>query len=249
MTLLSPQIKLACVSGYFFEVRLISMPSTISIIIPVLNEESDIELTIDCARGIADEVIVVDGGSTDGTLEIVQRLDCTVVETEKGRGQQLHNGAVAASGDILLFLHADTRLDSASRKQLHEAWESRKSERGFWGCFRQRIDSSRFVFRLIEKGNLWRAKYQRLPYGDQAVFVSREFYEKVGGIPQIPLMEDFEFARRAATFAAPIILPGPIVVDPRRWEHVGPIRQTIRNWSLAMRYRLGASPQSLVDRY
>ena len=225
------------------------MSTTITIVIPVLNEEAGIERAVGCARQIADEVIVVDGGSTDGTLDVLKGLDCTVFESVAGRGQQLHKGAASASGDVLLFLHADTQLGSVSKVQLLEAWNHHESSGAFWGCFHQRIDSPRFVFRLIEKGNFWRAKYQRLPYGDQAVFVSREFYSEVGGIPQIPLMEDFEFARRAAKYSAPVILPGPVIVDARRWKHAGPLRQTIRNWGLAMRYRFGAKPDSLVTRY
>jgi len=234
---------------------------SISIVIPVLNEEANIERAIARSNQIADEVIVVDGGSTDRTLDILSKVDCVVLHGPAGRGQQLHAGAIHASGEILLFLHADTSLQPSAKSQLQEAWSlvrndpngepsnSTKSHGNFWGCFKQRIDSPRYVFRLIEQGNLWRARFQRLPYGDQAVFVSRDFYEQVGGIPQIPLMEDLEFARRAAKFAAPSILPGPVLVDARRWEHVGPVRQTIRNWTLAMRYRMGASPESLLAKY
>jgi len=226
------------------------LSATISIIIPVLNEALNIEETFSHAREIADEVIIVDGGSTDETLDILERLDCVVCNSSRGRGQQLFAGAELATGDILLFLHADTWLPVEARMQLLESWESgSESKTRFCGCFEQRINDRRKIYRWIEKGNLWRAKYQQLPYGDQGVFVSRELYDSVGGMPQISLMEDFEFARLISRHARLKILPGPIQVDVRRWEKVGPIRQTIRNWSIALRYRMGVSPEKLHDKY
>ncbi len=227
------------------------MSATLSIVIPVLNEVAGIEQTIARSRDIADEVIIADGGSTDGTLEILKRTDCIACHTSRGRGQQLHAGSELATGEILLFLHADTWLPVAARSQILDCWGSvsDKGKATFCGCFEQLIEDPRHVYRLIEKGNLWRAKFQKLPYGDQGVFVSRELYDLVGGMPQIPLMEDFEFARLIAKRAALNILPGPLHVDARRWEKVGPLRQTIRNWMLALRYRLGADPEELLQRY
>jgi len=224
--------------------------ATISIIIPVLNEALNIEKTFSHARDIADEVIIVDGGSDDGTLDILKRLDCVTCNTPRGRGQQLFAGSEIATGDILLFLHADTWLPVEARTQLIESWNSSEASKAtFCGCFEQQIDDRRRIYRWIEKGNLWRAKYQQLPYGDQGVFVSRELYDAVGGMPQISLMEDFEFAKLVSKRAKLKILPGPIHVDVRRWEKVGPIRQTIRNWSIALRYRMGVSPEKLLKKY
>lgn len=225
------------------------MPATISIIIPVLNEALNIEKTFSHAREIADEVIVVDGGSTDGTLGILESLDCVVCKSVQGRGQQLFAGAESATGDILLFLHADTWLPVQARSQLIECWDSSRSSESFCGCFEQQINDRRMIYRWIEKGNLWRAKYQQLPYGDQGIFVSRQLYDSVGGMPQISLMEDFEFSRLISSRAKVKVLPGPIHVDVRRWEKVGPIRQTFRNWSIALRYRLGVSPEKLLKKY
>jgi rSAM/selenodomain-associated transferase 2 len=247
----TPRSKLACVSGYFFQATGITLSASISIVIPVLDEESSIEQAVTLARDVADEVIVADGGSTDGTLGILERLDCVVCHTSRGRGQQLHAGAKLAKGEILLFLHADTWLPAKARTQILQVWESMPEDETatFCGCFEQYIDDPRYVYRLLERGNLWRAKYQRLPYGDQGVFVSRKLYDTVGGIPQISLMEDFEFARQISKLSDLKILPGPIHVDARRWEKVGPLRQTIRNWTLATRYRLGADPEQLLKKY
>lgn len=226
------------------------MSVSISIIIPVLNEASNIEKTISHARDVANEVIIVDGGSTDGTLEIVERVDCVLCHSPRGRGQQIFAGSEMATGDILLFLHADTWLPKDAQGQLIGYWnQSADSKASFCGCFEQEIGNPRLIYRWIEKGNLWRAKYQQLPYGDQGVFVSRELYDSVGGMPKISLMEDFEFARLISKCANLKVLPGPIHVDDRRWERVGPIRQTIRNWSIAMRYRMGVSPDKLLKKY
>lgn len=226
------------------------MSATISIIIPVLNEESSIESAFSHARKIADEVIIVDGGSTDGTLEILSGFDCKLFHSSRGRGQQLYAGAEQSTGDILLFLHADTWLPADARAQLLECWKSFDAPKdSFSGCFEQKINDPGSIYRWIETGNRWRAKRQQLPYGDQGIFVSRELYDSVGGMPQIPLMEDFEFARLISAKAKLEILPGPIHVDVRRWEKVGPIRQTFRNWTIALRYRLGVSPEKLKKKY
>lgn len=226
-------------------------PAKISIIIPVLNEEANVERVVLSSTAIADEVLVVDGGSSDDTLEILKTLQCEVIHGPRGRGQQLFAGAEKASGDVLLFLHADTLLPSEARDQILDDWNSLdEGERElFYGCFHQRIESVSPIFRLIEKGNYLRAKFQKLPYGDQGVFVSRTLYDRVGGMPKISLMEDLEFARKVSAFSNPKLLPGPISVDARRWESVGPIRQTLRNWTLASRYRMGVSPEKLTKQY
>jgi len=218
---------------------------------PVLDEAASIELAVSRCREIADEVIVVDGGSSDATVETAERLECELVRAAKGRGQQLHAGAASATGDILLFLHADASLAPAARSQILDRWNGIEAEdqSTFYGCFQQQIESPKLVFRCIEKGNYWRAKYQKLPYGDQGIFVSRVLYDRVGGMPQIPLLEDFEFARKVSAIASPMVLPGPISVNARRWLETGPLRQTIRNWTIAARYRMGASPEELLEKY
>lgn len=224
---------------------------TISIIIPTLNEADAILETVSRASAIGDQVIVADGGSTDGTVEKLTATSCVVLDCEAGRGQQLATGAERADGNILLFLHADAELGISTRQQIFDAWNRSdvSDPETFWGCFEQSISNSKLIYRAIEFGNLFRAKYQRLVYGDQGMFVSRELYDAVKGVPKIPLMEDFEFSRRLGKIARPQILDGPIKVSARRWETSGPIRQTARNWWLAWRYRRGASPEELRKRY
>ena len=226
------------------------MPPTISIIIPTFNEVENIERAVTSALCVGNEVIVADGGSTDGTVDRIKQLDCTLCPGPKGRGQQLSEGARLASGEILLFLHADNWLPPQAKSQILDAWvRTGSGDGGLFGCFQQKIRDRRFIFRLIESGNHWRAKFQKLPYGDQGIFVSRQLYDSTGGMPRIPLMEDFEFSKKLSRFSRIQILPGPIYVDARRWEEIGPVRQTIRNWCLATRYRMGAAPQELMKRY
>lgn len=218
----------------------------LSVIIPALNEENLIARAIrsawDCG---ANEVIVADGGSRDQTIKVALQERAHCIESPPGRGSQLNRGAGAASGNLLLFLHADNWLASACLSQIESAIEQGHS----YCCFRQRIDAPSWVYRLIEKGNAIRAKYQRLPYGDQGVLVTRELFDKVKGFEEIPLMEDVSFAKKAALLARPVLLDGPIHVSKRRWEKNGPIRQTLSNWYTMLKYRLGASPNQLAAGY
>lgn len=220
----------------------------LSIIIPALNEESTIERAIVSSWGAgAHEVIVADGGSVDQTIAIANRCRATVVGCSvSGRGTQLNAGAKAARGDVFLFLHADNWLADSVENQL-ATFFNQKGES--YGCFQQRIDASGWIYRAIERGNAIRARYQKLPYGDQGICVTRELFESVGGFKEIPLMEDVEFATRLSRVSTPKLLEGPIYVGSRRWQKNGPITQTIKNWVTMLRYRLGASPKQLSESY
>jgi rSAM/selenodomain-associated transferase 2 len=220
----------------------------ISVIIPVLNEDSRVSASITKAwRCGADEVVVVDGGSTDRTVEIAESEDCIVVNSPPGRGVQLNAGARRCSGDVLLFLHVDNWMESGAVDQIRSAMLTPNC---IGGGFHQKIDNPKTVFRLIEMGNFLRAKYQRLIYGDQGLFVRRSEFEAVGGFPEIPLMEDFQFSQTLFRRSQkPVLLAGPIHVSPRRWEKNGVVKQTISNWKIAYAYRRGASPEELYRRY
>ena len=151
----------------------------ISVVIPVINER---ELIADCIRRAwdteCDEVIVVDGGSSDGTLEVARSEDCQAISSAVGRGIQLNEGARQSSGDVILFLHADSWLEPNACEQIRK---STKFTNHPWGGFRQQIENPRFQFRLLEKGNALRVRIQGLVYGDQGLFVARSAFEQVNG--------------------------------------------------------------------
>ncbi|MEM7782561.1 MAG: TIGR04283 family arsenosugar biosynthesis glycosyltransferase [Planctomycetota bacterium] len=217
--------------------------------IPVINEAENLAEVVENARQAgADEIIVADGGSTDGSRKIAKAMNCELVESAPGRGIQQNSGASIASGDVLLFLHADNRLTPKSCREIRRQFETNQNET-WYGCFRQQIDHSATIYRWIELGNEWRVKWQGLVYGDQAMFVTRKLFDQVGGFPEIRIMEDFEISRRLSRRHRPIILTGPVVVSSRRWNQNGPVRQTFRNWWLSTAFRLGASPEWIETQY
>ncbi len=219
----------------------------ISVIIPVLNEQAVVADSIERAwiAGAA-EVVVADGGSDDSTVDEARSQQCQLVRAEKGRASQMNAGANAATGDVLLFLHADNWLVENGCSQIREAIV-RSGVR--WGGFRQQINDPGFLFRLIERGNSLRIRWQGLVYGDQGLFVTRSLFEFHGGFPDLPLMEDFEFSNRLAADSRPLLLDGPIHVSARRWKSKGVVRQTLRNWRISTAYRFGVSTDLLAKWY
>lgn len=220
----------------------------LSIVIPTLNEASGIEHTVHRALELRPiEVVVSDGPSQDKTGELARSAGATVVTSERGRGRQLNAGARVATGDVLLFLHADCWLEPQAAEQIEAAL---RDDSVIGGAFCQRIDHERPIFRWLERGNVARVRWQHMPYGDQGIFVRRTAFESVGGFAEVRLMEDVllmrEFRRRGWRIE---LLPGPIHVDPRRWLKHGIIRQTIRNWTLLAGLKLGISPDRLAEFY
>jgi rSAM/selenodomain-associated transferase 2 len=218
----------------------------VSVIIPALNEAPNIVPAIDRAwQAGAQEVIVVDGGSADGTLEIAAACNCLAISAARGRAVQQNAGARRASGDVLLFLHADTWLVARAARQIVQAVHDPNVA---GGSFRQRIEAPGFLYRLLERGNAVRAGWGR-PYGDQGIFVRRDFFERVGGFPEVGLLEDLLLARQLRRLGRLVLLPGPLCVSARRWQRHGVVRQTLRNWGILAAAKLGASPDRLAGLY
>ena len=219
----------------------------ISVIIPTINESQAISKAVkSCWEAGADEIIVADGGSTDATISIAKSLRCEVVISSPGRGVQQNHGASLASGNLFLFLHADCYLAPTCLDQIRQ---SRQSLDHLYGAFRQTIPNCGRIYRLIERGNAQRVKRLKMIYGDQGLFVSSQLFHLVGGFPEIPLMEDVAISRQLSRHAVPQLLSGPLTISPRRWERYGPIRQTLRNWTLLTRFFLGQSPESIARLY
>jgi rSAM/selenodomain-associated transferase 2 len=222
-----------------------------SIILPVLNEPSIINQTIEhiyrLGYGVDLEVIVVDGDTEGGTVYRIKDERVIKVTSPKGRGRQMNKGASLATGDILLFLHTDTELPENAFRII-SAVIDRKQYVG--GAFDLGIKSGRFIFRLIEKMVYIRTRITGKPYGDQAIFMKRNFFAGINGYQEIPIMEDVELMGRIKKTGYKIyIIPQRVLTSPRRWEKEGVIFCTLRNWILMSLYLLGVRPEKLVKFY
>lgn len=219
----------------------------VSIVIPVLNEAINVRAAIDRAWAAgADDVVIVDGGSIDGTAGIARLARCRVFVGERGRGAQLNLGARHASGDVLLFLHADSWLAEHSVQQVRDGL---RDDRVAGGAFCHRIAADGFIYRLIERGNAQRVRWFRMAYGDQGIFLRRDIFEDVGGFPEVALMEDVRLMRKLRARNRLILLPGPLHTSARRWQQHGAVRQTLRNWWLRAAEAAGVSPDRLLHHY
>ena len=219
----------------------------LSVIIPALNEAANIRRAVESAwQAGADEVLVADGGSEDDTPRIAAELDCRVIQAPRGRAVQQNAAADCASGDVLLFLHADCALTDAVRSQI-----ARVLSKPFvlHGALQQRIDAPGIVYRLLERGNAARVRWLGLPYGDQGIFVRRNIFEKLGGFPDVPLLEDLTLMKRLRVRAWPVLIGGPLQVSPRHWKSQGVVRQTLLNWWIVGRHSCGTSPERLAACY
>jgi rSAM/selenodomain-associated transferase 2 len=229
----------------------------LSIVIPVLNEADILGETLECLRGHSVEIIVVDGGSTDDTVEIARQYTSRVLISPRGRGLQQDTGARQSHGSVLLFLHADTRLPATYERLIYQALES---PRVVFGAFRLRIEptgnalayavhpSSPVLEVIAFMANL-RSRFLRLPYGDQAIFVRRDAYFQVGGFQDWPLMEDVDLVRRLNRSGGFKLALGSVRTSGRRWKRENWLFTTLRNWHLVTRYYLGVRPHILSRHY
>ncbi|MBN2179786.1 MAG: TIGR04283 family arsenosugar biosynthesis glycosyltransferase [Deltaproteobacteria bacterium] len=222
-----------------------------SIIIPVLNESETINSIIDHLEGLGGqysfECIVVDGSDDGETIREITRKNVKTVISERGRGRQMNTGASVASGEILLFLHADTKLPESALDHIASVM---KNDRYVGGAFDLEIASENPLLRLIEKAASIRSRITRIPYGDQVIFIRRAFFEELGGFKDIPIMEDVDIMQRIKKQKRLIYISRKRVrTSPRRWETEGVVYATLRNWLLMILYLLGMKSEKLVRFY
>lgn len=219
----------------------------LSIIIPVLNEAAGIGpllLRLAPLREHGAQLVVVDGGSSDGTAALAAPHADLVIAAQRGRASQMHAGALAASGDALLFLHADTLLPPDADALIRAALRSH-----VWGRFDVALDGAHPMFRVIAAMMNLRSRLTSIATGDQAIFMRCAFYLQAGGFPQLALMEDIAFCKRARRLARPACLSQRVLTSARRWERNGIWRTILLMWRLRLAYFLGADPERLASQY
>jgi len=219
----------------------------ISIVIPVLNEEKSIAETVAALMPLKPhELIIVDGGSSDRTYEICNRLDVTVLSSPRGRGLQMNHGARQATGDVLLFLHADTRLPGSSIDDIRGAL---RNPQCVGGRFDVQLDGVHWMLGVIGAMISMRSRMSRVATGDQGIFVRRGIFAELGGYPDIPLMEDVAFSRALKRRGAVACLRSRVITSARRWEKQGIWRTILKMWLLKLLYLVGVSPVRLKRYY
>jgi rSAM/selenodomain-associated transferase 2 len=216
----------------------------LSVVVPALNEARGIRAALEALaalRARGHEVIVVDGGSSDGTVQLASGLCTQVLNVSRGRALQMNAGARAATGDALLFLHADTRLPDRADELIFQSLSS-----SCWGRFDVAIDGRQPLLKLVGRAMNLRSRLTGIATGDQAIFVRREAFP---GFPEIALMEDVAFCKRMKRLGPPACVREKVSTSGRRWESRGVLRTIFLMWSLRLLYFLGASPQRLIRFY
>jgi rSAM/selenodomain-associated transferase 2/rSAM/selenodomain-associated transferase 1 len=227
--------------------------NSLSIIVPVLNESAGILDALQAlvpmrSRGV--EVIVVDGGSDDGTADLVRAsgMADAVIQTTRGRAVQMNAGAGVAHGDVLLFLHADTRLPPGADALVLQAMEGTEPARG-WGRFDVTIEGAHPMLGVIAWSMNRRSRLTGIATGDQAMFMRRDAFDSVGGFPPIALMEDIAMSARLKRLSSPVCLAERVRTSGRRWESRGVLRTMLGMWWMRLRYFFGAEPAQLAANY
>lgn len=227
-----------------------SLPE-ISVVIPVLNEANRIQQALQtiqtaCQNHQKIEIIVADGGSQDDTIALAKSAGATVITTQPGRAYQMNAGAKIATGKILLFLHADTRLPHQFDAHAKQALTNPKT---IAGAFQLQIDGTEQGLRWVEQGVLYRSRWFQLPYGDQALFLRASTFRQLGGFPELPIMEDFVFVRHLQALGRIAIAPAAVITSARRWQKLGVVKTTVINQLMIMAYFLGVPTKQLAKWY
>ena len=224
------------------------MPA-LSIIVPVFNEAQGLAAALTALTPLRQrdvEVIVVDGGSEDASAELARPYADQVLAAPRGRAAQMNAGAVAARSEVLLFLHADTQLPSGADRLVLDslAHSSRR-----WGRFDVVIAGTNPALRAVAAAINFRSRLSGIATGDQAIFVHRDAFQRVGGFPDIPLMEDVALSRALKRLSRPVCLRAKVTTSGRRWEKHGVLRTILLMWRLRLAFFLGAEPAALARRY
>lgn len=220
-----------------------------SVIVPVLNEAQGMPRLLTQLRSLerqGGEVLIVDGGSDDGCAELATQAGLRVLSSPRGRARQMNQGAAHATGDVLLFLHADTQLPEGALITIRRALQRSGAS---WGRFDVIIDGRHPMLRVVAALMNLRSRWTGIATGDQAIFVTREAFDAVGGYPDQPLMEDIELSRRLLQHARPVCLSDPVLTSGRRWESRGVWRTVLLMWRLRWDYWRGTPADQLAHRY
>ncbi len=219
----------------------------ISVIVPVLDEAKSIAATLQALALLQPyETIVVDGGSRDETRDIAAACGVQSIAADRGRARQMNRGAQAASGDALLFLHADTRLPATAFADIARALGD---PRCVGGRFDVTLDGSHWMLPVVARLISYRSRLSKVGTGDQALFVRRQVFQNMGGFPDIPLMEDIAFCRSLKRLGEIACLRSRVVTSARRWEIDGVWGTIFRMWTLKLLYLAGVSPLRLKQFY
>jgi len=218
-----------------------------SIIIPTLNEENTIEGCLTPLLPLRNEceIIIADGGSIDNTRILAERLVDKVITSERGRSKQMNNGARQATGDMLIFLHADTCLPENALQLIRLKICSAR----LWGRFDIQLSGAPLMLKVISQMMNWRSRLTGIATGDQVIFVSRSVFDKVGQYPEISLMEDIALSKALKNISPPICLKDKVISSGRRWEQNGVVKTILLMWCLRLRYYFGADPELLAFLY
>ncbi len=225
------------------------MTDLLTIIIPALNEADEIRTCLQSLQSLRQhghEVIVVDGGSQDETIALSYPLADQVLLSPRGRAQQMNLGARNAHNEMLLFLHADTLLSNISANRLSSTLNCTGN---YWGRFQLCLSGGKWQYRIIETLINTRSMLTGISTGDQTLFVTRSLFNRVGGFPDIPLMEDIAICQRLKHYSRPICLHDTVVTSSRRWEQNGVIPTILMMWYLRLAYSIGVSPRTLARHY
>ncbi len=224
----------------------------ISIIVPVLNEAQNIQMFLSQLQPLREqghEIVLVDGKSQDATCELARPYVDRMMSSDKGRARQQILGAKMATGQIYLFLHADTSLPHNADQIILKAFLSNQPATPLWGRFNVRLSGKHWLFRVIEKMMNWRSCLTGIATGDQAIFVAKSIYNEVGGMPEIDLMEDIEFSKRLGQSSRPVCLKSTVITSSSRWEKNGIIKTVFFMWGMRLQYFFGVKPEVLVKKY